>query len=290
MDIESDRFKHLKYSQDDFRTEALAVLGEYNKSVSNPHPADVRKGPRPRLRQAHLQAHDARLRGRHQGDARRVRLQPAVLRALLPAGERHAAGGGRRAAAERSSTLAKQYFGDWKKGYKAADIPVEPAQKERKTVSLDWPNPTHPYVMMAYHIPAYSATAVDIGGARPRRGAPVQRVRPALPGSGGEEPVGGLRPGGALRQPRSRAVRDHRAGAGRTSCCPRSRRRSTATSSSSRPRRSTPGSWTASSRTSATPSLSGSTRRAASRRRPPRRSRSPATSMPSTSVSPPIRR
>jgi zinc protease len=58
-------------------------------------------------------------------------------------------------------TLAKQYFGDWKKGYKAADIPVEPAQKERKTASLDWPNPTHPYMMMAYHIPAYSATSVD---------------------------------------------------------------------------------------------------------------------------------
>ena len=43
------------------------------------------------------------------------------------------------------------------------------------------------------------------GGARPPRGAPVQRVRPALPGSGGQEPVGGLHPGGPLRQPRSRA-------------------------------------------------------------------------------------
>src|SRR5688572_3734072 len=36
MDMESDRFKNLKYTEDAFRTEALAVLGEYNKSASNP--------------------------------------------------------------------------------------------------------------------------------------------------------------------------------------------------------------------------------------------------------------
>ena len=36
MDIESDRFKNLRYSEDDFRREALAVLGEYNKNVSSP--------------------------------------------------------------------------------------------------------------------------------------------------------------------------------------------------------------------------------------------------------------
>jgi zinc protease len=57
--------------------------------------------------------------------------------------------------------LAKKSFGDWKRGYKAADIPVEPPQKERKTASIDWPNPTNPYLLTAYHTPAYSATAVN---------------------------------------------------------------------------------------------------------------------------------
>jgi zinc protease len=38
---------------------------------------------------------------------------------------------------------------------------VEPPQKERKTATIDWPNPTHPYVMTAYHTPAYSATSAD---------------------------------------------------------------------------------------------------------------------------------
>src|SRR5918999_2944620 len=36
VDIEADRFKNLKYTEDAFRTEALAVLGEYNKNASNP--------------------------------------------------------------------------------------------------------------------------------------------------------------------------------------------------------------------------------------------------------------
>src|ERR1700686_4739750 len=36
MDMESDRFKGLKNAEDPFRTESLAVLGEYNKGVSNP--------------------------------------------------------------------------------------------------------------------------------------------------------------------------------------------------------------------------------------------------------------
>ena len=34
--LEADRFQHLQYSEADFRTEALAVLGEYNKNSANP--------------------------------------------------------------------------------------------------------------------------------------------------------------------------------------------------------------------------------------------------------------
>ena len=36
IDIESDRFLNLQYSEDDFRTEAGAILGEYNLNFSNP--------------------------------------------------------------------------------------------------------------------------------------------------------------------------------------------------------------------------------------------------------------
>ena len=36
MKLEADRFQRLKYGEDVFRTEALAVLGEYNKNSANP--------------------------------------------------------------------------------------------------------------------------------------------------------------------------------------------------------------------------------------------------------------
>ena len=36
MDLESDRFRHLQYSEEDFKTEAGAILGEYNLNFSNP--------------------------------------------------------------------------------------------------------------------------------------------------------------------------------------------------------------------------------------------------------------
>jgi zinc protease len=36
LEIEADRFMHLAYAEADFKTEARAVLGEYNKSSSNP--------------------------------------------------------------------------------------------------------------------------------------------------------------------------------------------------------------------------------------------------------------
>ena len=34
--MEADRFQHLKYTEPEFKTESLAVLGEYNKNSANP--------------------------------------------------------------------------------------------------------------------------------------------------------------------------------------------------------------------------------------------------------------
>ncbi|UUZ54471.1 insulinase family protein [Massilia sp. H-1] len=36
LKVEADRFQHLDYSEDDFKTESRAVLGEYNKNSANP--------------------------------------------------------------------------------------------------------------------------------------------------------------------------------------------------------------------------------------------------------------
>jgi zinc protease len=160
MDIESDRFKHLKYSQDDFRTEALAILGEYNKSVSNPFQPLYEK-VRELAYDKHTYKHTtlgfvADIKAMPNEYDYSLKFFDRFYRpenaTLLVVGD---------VQPQNVFDLSKKYFGDWQKGYKAADIPVEPAQKERKTASLDWPNPTHPYVVMAYHIPADSATSTD---------------------------------------------------------------------------------------------------------------------------------
>ncbi|HEY0063955.1 MAG TPA: insulinase family protein, partial [Telluria sp.] len=36
LKVEADRFQNLDYSEDDFKTESRAVLGEYNKNSANP--------------------------------------------------------------------------------------------------------------------------------------------------------------------------------------------------------------------------------------------------------------
>src|SRR5688500_2430649 len=36
MELEADRFQRLKYAEPEYKTEALAVLGEYNKNSANP--------------------------------------------------------------------------------------------------------------------------------------------------------------------------------------------------------------------------------------------------------------
>jgi zinc protease len=40
-------------------------------------------------------------------------------------------------------------------------IVPEPPQTAKKTGHLDWPNPTHPYLLLGYHTPAVSTKTVD---------------------------------------------------------------------------------------------------------------------------------
>ena len=160
MDIESDRFKNLKYSEDGFRTEALAVLGEYNKGASNPI--------QPMFEKMHDLAFEKHTY-KHTtiGFVQDVKAMPGYYdysrqffnrfyrpenATLLVVGD---------VQPQRVFDLAKKYFGDWQRGYKPADIPAEPPQKEPKQARIDWPNPTSPYFMAGYHIPAFSAQSVD---------------------------------------------------------------------------------------------------------------------------------
>jgi zinc protease len=160
MDIEADRFKNLKYDEDAFRTEALAVLGEYNKGVSNPVQPMFEK-----LRDLAFEKHTYK----HTtiGFVQDIKAMPGYYdyslkffdrfyrpenATLLVVGD---------VQPQKVFDLAKKYFGDWKRGYKPADIPAEPPQKEQKKAHIDWPNPTSPYLVVGYHIAAFYTTNVD---------------------------------------------------------------------------------------------------------------------------------
>jgi zinc protease len=160
MDVESDRFKNLKYAEEDFRTEALAVLGEYNKSVSSPF-LPISEKVRDLAFQKHTYKHSTI------GFLADIKAMPEYYQyslsffnrfyrpentTLLVVGD---------VKPDQVVTLAKKYYGDWKKGYQAPKVEPEPSQTERREAHLDWPNPIRPHLMMGYHTPAFSTQKVD---------------------------------------------------------------------------------------------------------------------------------
>jgi zinc protease len=160
MDMESDRFKNLKYAEEGFRTEALAVLGEYNKSASNPIQPMFEK-VRDLAYTKHTYKHTTL------GFLEDIKAMPGYYEyslkffdrfyrpenvTLLVVGD---------VQPQQVFDMAKKYYGDWKKGYQAPAIQAEPPQAEQKKGHLDWPNPVRPHMIVGYHIPAFSTTKVD---------------------------------------------------------------------------------------------------------------------------------
>jgi zinc protease len=160
MDVESDRFKNLKYDEEGFRTEALAVLGEYNKSVSSPFLPMYEK-MRDLAFQSHTYKHTTI------GFLSDIKAMPGYYQysiqffnrfyrpenvTLLVVGDVKPAD---------VSALAKKYYGDWKKGYQAPAVPAEPPQQEQHKAHIDWPAPIHPTIMRVWHVPAFSTATVD---------------------------------------------------------------------------------------------------------------------------------
>lgn len=158
MKIESDRFQNLEYTEEAFRTEALAVLGEYNKNASSPFLPMYE-----RLRDLAFTKHT--YKHTTLGFLADIEAMPGYYdyslsffdrfyrpenSVLLVVGDVDPA---------KTLAMAERYYGDWEKGYKAVAIEVEPPQRERKTARLDWPSPTRPHLMMGYHVPAFDASS-----------------------------------------------------------------------------------------------------------------------------------
>jgi zinc protease len=160
LKIEADRFQHLKYSDAGFRTEALAVLGEYNKNNSNPFNKSE-EALQEKAFDVHTYKHTT------MGFLKDIENMPNEYQYSLEFYHRYyrpeyttvlVVGDVKR---DKVKSLVQKYFGEWKRGDYDPPIPREPAQKEARTVHVDWPSPTLPILMVAFHGPAYSDTQKD---------------------------------------------------------------------------------------------------------------------------------
>jgi zinc protease len=160
MELEADRFQRLKYSEADYKTEALAVLGEYNKNSANPI-NKLWEVLRERAFTTHTYRHttmgfiqdiqEMPDQFAYSLEFYRRYYRPEYTTLLLVGDIAH----------ERSMELARKRFGAWQRGNHKPVIPQEPEQKKPQNATVDWPSPTLPLVVVAFHGPAYSDQRKD---------------------------------------------------------------------------------------------------------------------------------
>jgi zinc protease len=161
VDIEADRFQHLKYKEAEFQKEARAVLGEYNKSASNPL-QKMAEALYDNAFQAHTYKHTTI------GFLKDIEDMPNQFGYSLQFFDRYyrpdnvvllVVGD---VDAPEVFALVEKHYGEWKKGPPRPSVPAEPAQAKEKRVALGWKGATLPVLLMGYHAPAFQPKNVDV--------------------------------------------------------------------------------------------------------------------------------
>jgi zinc protease len=161
VELEADRFRYLEYREPEFQKEARAVLGEYNKSASNPL-----------QKMFEVLCENAFSRHTYQhttiGFLKDIEDMPNQFAYSLEFFERYyrpdnvtllAVGD---VSADRLFPLIEQHYGDWERGPQRPDIPVEAPQEQEKRLSVDWSGPTLPLLLEGWHTPAFSTSNPDL--------------------------------------------------------------------------------------------------------------------------------
>lgn len=160
MKLEADAFRRLKYEQAAYKTETLAVLGEYNKNSANPT-SKLFEVLRAKAFDKHTYAHTT------MGFIKDIEDMPNQYDYSIQFWNRYyrpeyttvvVVGDVTR---ERALAAVKAQFGDWKRGDYAPQIAAEPAQGGPREDAVEWPSPTLPWVAVGYRSPAYSDTNKD---------------------------------------------------------------------------------------------------------------------------------
>ena len=158
LDYEADRFQNLKFAEPEFRTEALAVLGEYNKNSADPT-EKMFEVMQDTAYDTHTYEHTT------MGFLRDIKQYPEGYRyawkffdrfyrpeyaTLLLVGD---------VDAETSFEKTEEFFGSWKRGQYTSPIQPEPEQTESREKHIDWDSSTLPWLTVGYKAPPFSNLA-----------------------------------------------------------------------------------------------------------------------------------
>src|SRR5262245_19162428 len=161
LDVYADMFQNLSYSEADFKTEARAILGEYNKNSAEPL-EKLFEVQRDNFYQAHTYKHTT------MGFIKDIENMPneyaysklffdswyrPQFTSLIVA--RHVTPAGR-------TPLVPKDWGNWKGGSSSpVQIPKEPAPNAPKYVHVPWTSETLPWVTVAFPGPAFDENSKE---------------------------------------------------------------------------------------------------------------------------------
>jgi zinc protease len=160
LKLEADRFQRLKYSEPGYKTESLAVLGEYNKNSADPeqkldevlHATAFTKHTYEHTTMGFLKDIQDMPNQYNYSLQFYNRFYRPEYATIIVAGDVNR---------EQTLSLTKKYFGDWKRGNYLPQIPAEPPQTGPRTATVNWPSPTLPWLAIAFKGPAYSDDKKD---------------------------------------------------------------------------------------------------------------------------------
>ncbi len=162
LKLESDRFQNLDYSESAFKTEARAVLGEYNKNSANPG-YKLAEVTQDKAFTTHTYKHTT------MGFIKDIEDMPNQYAyskvffdrwyrpentTIIVAGD---------VEATNVLSLVEKYWSGWKHGNFKSQIPVEPPAQAVVTAHVPWPSPTLPQVLVGFRGPGFSTVDRDYG-------------------------------------------------------------------------------------------------------------------------------
>ncbi|MDJ0698291.1 MAG: pitrilysin family protein [Woeseiaceae bacterium] len=161
IEIEADRFQNLAYTEEQFRTEALAVKGEYLKNFSNPI-SKMFERISDLMFDAHTYEHTT------MGFIEDIEAMPDQMEyakvffdrwyrpeksVVILVGDLDA---------EATFELVEKYWGGWERGDYSIDVPTEPPLDGPRYEHLQWEGPTQPWLTMTFRGPAFVPTEADM--------------------------------------------------------------------------------------------------------------------------------